>query len=125
MTKGMQRTLRVRSIEVKCIVLWIAKRIVAASIVFAAGLLHGHQSGKYAALRAINSLCMTQGSCRTAFADAQPTKYGRIVYALDGVHSEEVADVPSITNIGHYFLTATNAAASGGWRPVKNTEAEQ
>ena len=109
----------------KCIVLWIAKRIAAASLVFAAGLILGHQSGKYAALRAIKSLCMAQGSCRTAFADAQPTEYGRIVYALDGVHPEEVADVPSITNIGHYFLPATNAAASGGWRPVKNTEAEQ
>ena len=125
MTTGMQHTLRVRSIEVKCIVLWIAKRIVAASIVFAAGLLLGHQSGKYAAMRAIKSLCMAQGPCRTASADAQPTEYGRIVYALDGVHHEEEADVPSITNIGHYFLTATNVPSSGGWRPVKNTEEEQ
>lgn len=125
MTTGMQRTLRLRGIEVKCIVLWIAKRIAAASIVFAAGLLLGHQSGKYAALRAIKSLCMAQGPCRTASSDAQPTKYGRIVYALGCVHHEEEADVPSITNIGRYFLAATNSPASCGWRPVKNTEAEQ
>ena len=109
----------------KCIVLWIAKRIAAASIVFAAGLILGHQSGKYAALREIKSLCMAQGSCRTASSDAQQTKYGRIVYALDGVHPYEEADVPSITNIGHYFLTATNVPSPGGWRPVKNTEEEQ
>ena len=109
----------------KCIVLWIAKRIADASLVFAAGILLGHRSGKYAALRAINSLCMAQGSCRTASDDAQPTKYGSIVYALDGVHPEEDADVPSITNIGHSFLKAANVSASGGWRPVKNTEAKQ
>lgn len=83
----------------------------------------GYQSGKDDTLRAIKSLRMTQGACRTASADTKKTEYPPIVYALD-VDLEEATDVPSVNEMA-YWLSRTNATASGGWVPVGGKEAAQ